>query len=328
MPKLLREHEVAEHFRKAMRASSNPVVAVPFWGKGAIDTLGFTEERPVRILCNLDHPGCNPEVIAEIRELGFKVKTHPRLHAKIYATDRAAIVGSSNVSTNGLTVEGAASRGWIEANAFSEEPSFVREVYAFFEALWTDPETRLISNAEIRKAIEARKSWPSNWGTNPPASRTLLAACRERPDAFQHVYVAAYDENLSDRASKLMRSVKSGAQPAVPGLAVSEFRNAWGFQFEKVPEGAWLISLNCRRKDKPHFDGCAKATGLHLKIARESDLTIALRGVVPAPGSSARLPISAAEKESLTSNAHRFLRKDRLVPIADVIKVIDSRKRN
>jgi hypothetical protein len=290
--------------------------------------LGLSKDSPVRILCNLDHPGCNPEVIAEIRDLRIEVRTHPRLHAKIYATKGAAIVGSSNVSTNGLTVEGAASRGWVEANAFCEEPSFVSEVLEFFEAYWEDPDTRIVSNADIKKAMEARKSWPSSWGEPPIDGRTLLAACRTRPDAFRNVYVAAYDVNLSDAANTLLRGVKKAAQPAESGLSASDFRNAWGFQFGDVPEGAWLISLNCRQPDNPRFEGCAKATGLRLKIAGESDLTIALRGVVPAPGSGARLPVSAAEKESLTRNAHGFVAEDRLVPIAEVIKVIDSRKRN
>lgn len=324
MPKLLREHEVAEHFRKAMRASSNPVVAVPFWGKGAIDTLGFTEERPVRILCNLDHPGCNPEVIAEIRELGFKVKTHPRLHAKIYATEHVAIVGSSNVSTNGLTVEGAASKGWVEANAYSKEPSFVREVHALFEALWTDPETRLVSKAHIRNAIAAREAWATNSGARMMTAPSLLAACRDYPEDFKHVFIAAYDENLSDNANTILRRLKAEALPIDPGFSASDFSKAWGFQFSDIPEGAWLISLDCRRGERSRLDGCARAIGLRFPIGGEVALSIVLRDVVRAPGSGKKLPLLAAEKESLISNAHRFLDEGRLVPIAKALEIIDG----
>jgi hypothetical protein len=39
--KLLREHEVAPLFRRAMRARGEAVIAVAFWGKGAAALLGL-----------------------------------------------------------------------------------------------------------------------------------------------------------------------------------------------------------------------------------------------------------------------------------------------
>jgi PLD-like domain len=83
------------------------MVAVPFWGRGGVQSLGLQRGSNVRIICNLDHPGCNPNVFEELCVLEIEVKTHRRLHAKICVTPTIAIVGSSNVSTNGLTVEGA-----------------------------------------------------------------------------------------------------------------------------------------------------------------------------------------------------------------------------
>lgn len=121
MPRLLHAYQVATSFIKARKTDPKAVVAVPFWGIGAVATLGLTTDDPIRILCNLGHPGCNPDVIEDIHNLDIEIRTHPRLHAKIYATERVAIVGSSNVSTNGLTVEGKESRGWIEANVYSDD---------------------------------------------------------------------------------------------------------------------------------------------------------------------------------------------------------------
>src|SRR4051812_16745180 len=95
---LLREHQLAPAFRKALKAAGEGVIAVPFWGKGAAKLLGLDSEGDVRVICNLDQPGCNPYVIEALRDLKIKVKTHPRLHAKIYATEALAIVGSSNAS--------------------------------------------------------------------------------------------------------------------------------------------------------------------------------------------------------------------------------------
>ena|ERR1700754_3027088 len=105
MAKLLREYSVAQEFKAAKKKAKNAFIAVPFWGKGAVKTLALRKGDPIRIVCNLDHPGCNPEVIEEIKyRLKIRVRTHPRLHAKIYGTEHSAIIGSSNVSTNGLTV--------------------------------------------------------------------------------------------------------------------------------------------------------------------------------------------------------------------------------
>ena len=226
MVELLREDKVAAVFRKAAKKATSTVVAVPFWGKGAVAALGLERGQKIRIICNLDQPGCNPNVIAEIRSLGIKVWTNPRLHAKIYATSDLAIVGSSNVSTNGMTVEGAAARGWIEANIASTDPALIAGVSALFDEILRYPETRSVSAADIKRAL-ANRPPPS-----APAlrSKTLLAACRENPQAFASVYVIPYDEDLSPEADQLLAAVKADAAAPTAGLNVSDFRRADGYQ--------------------------------------------------------------------------------------------------
>lgn len=323
MLRLLREHQVAAEFRKARKRSLKAVVAVPFWGKGAASTLGFSKGIPVRVLCNLGQPGCNPDAIDEVRKLGIEVRTHPRLHAKIYATNHVAIVGSSNVSTNGLTVEGAAAKGWIEANVSSDDPKFLADVFALFEQIWRDPETKPVRKSDIEAARKARLNWPA-----PVAAlgkKTLFAACRERPDNFRSVYVAAYTFCLGDNGKRLLKQVRTGAQPPKPGLSPSDFRKAGGYQFSGIPEGAWLIGLDCRLPNNPRFAGCSKASGLRLKADGEEDLTIVIPGAVEMSGYGKRLRISAAEKDSLVKSANSILRRDELLSLPDALKIIDRR---
>ncbi|MFH5927336.1 phospholipase D family protein [Roseomonas xinghualingensis] len=332
MLKLLRETDVAPHFRRAMKRSASSVVAVPFWGEGAAALLGLVAGSPVRILCNLDHPGCNPNSISEIRDLRIKVRTHPRLHAKIYATENLAVVGSSNASRFGLPAAAGMPKGWVEANASSDDPDFVAEVLDLFEALWSDPESRHVRNSDIKAAIEARKSWPSSvpglWLAPRPASapKTLLAACRERPDDFGSVFVASYREDLSEAGNRLLGQVRSGALPAKPGLSASDFRKAWGYQFDGIHEGDWLIDLDCTKPDRPRCRGSARVTGLQLEVDGESHLTIALPGMVRVPGFGTHLRLTPAEKASLVDNASRILARDELLPLPDVIKIIDRRR--
>lgn len=117
-PTILREGEMSTHFRKLSKADSMVAVAAPFWGSGAAKKLGLSKKDRgrARILCNLDQTGCNPRAIKKLFDLGLKIRSHPRLHAKIYAASKFAIVGSSNVSNNGLPEMERAHLASIEAN--------------------------------------------------------------------------------------------------------------------------------------------------------------------------------------------------------------------
>jgi len=322
MLQLLREHQVAPAFREAKNRAHNIVIGVPFWGRGAVATLDLSKSNSVRILCNLDQPGCNPDVIAEIRSLGISVRTNPRLHAKIYATEAMAIVGSSNVSTNGLSEEGSASKSWIEANIISDDPLIIEQVFAFFDGIWEHPDTRTISTLDIKAAQKKRNARPPS-GFVAPKSKTLLAACRERPDEFDSVYVAAYSQGLGTNGSMLFSRLKKDVNPPQPGVSITDFRKAWGYQFNNIPEGAWLLDLDCRKSEKPRFQGSAQASGPRLAPKGEVELTIAHPGSVKHHG--VKLPISAAEKTSLVLNAKRILDRSggELISLAKVVKIID-----
>jgi hypothetical protein len=141
--------------------------------------------------------------------------------------------------------------------------------------------------------------------------------------------VVAYTAGLGVNGKRLLKQVKAGALPPNPGLSLSDFRKAWGYQFADIPEGAWLIDLNCKRRNKPRYCGCAKATGLRLNADDEEDLTIAIPGAVEIPGYGTRFRISAAERASLVKSASRILGKStgKLLPLPKALKIIDSRNK-
>jgi hypothetical protein len=327
--KLLREDKLAAVFRKAMSRGDNSIIAVPFWGRGAVATLGLTSGARLRVICNLDHPGCNPDVIAELRKLKIKVKTHPRLHAKIYATPDLAIVGSSNVSTNGLTVEGSGAKGWIEANVASTDPAFVKSVIDLFMEVWNDEASRMVSKGDIKAARDARKARPPML-YDLPRRASLFDSVRTKPDSFSNVFVAAYTTGLGVEGKRLLKEVRSGATQSRAGLSASDFRRAWGYQFESIPEGAWLVDLDCKDIDKPKVHGCAKATGLSLSVESEdedeNDLAIALQRMISIGGRS--FPLLGSEKDKLCTDAKRILKaaRGKLLPITDAVAIIDRRK--
>jgi hypothetical protein len=229
------------------------------------------------------------------------------------------------VSTNGLTVEGSASKGWIEASLQTDNPDILAEVWALFEEVWSRPDTTRVRKSDIETARRRRAG--HSIPAAAPLGRTLLQACREQPRNFQSVYVAAYDEDLGPHGRQLLKQVRDGALAPKRGLSTSNFRKAWGYQYDNIPDDAWLIDLNCKGR-KPRFSGCAKATGLRLPVQGENDLTIAIPGVVRAPGSGVRLPLSSSEKASLLKNVRRFLSfGDDLVPLPNALKIIDRKRR-
>ena len=323
---LLREHEVAPKLRKAMKAGGATVIAVPFWGRGAIALLGLEAGTSARIICNIDHPGCNPYEIEDIRKLKIKVWTHPRLHAKIYATAGLAIAGSSNVSSNGLAVEGRAARGWIEANVASADPLFIDKIEDLFKTIFDDPLTRLVSASDIARAKARRVSFPPSLA-ELPAGQSLFDAARTAPEAFANVYVAAYRSSLDPEARPKLKEAEAEASAQLDSSVVAKL---WGYQFAGVPRDAWIIDLNCRNLDRPVYRGTARIFGAPIKVFRGrkrlNDLSLALRGRISIGGR--RYVVRAAEQEALAKAAKAICRvdTDEMMPLAQVLRII-ARKR-
>jgi hypothetical protein len=324
MLKLLREDDIGPEFRSLKKGIPELLIAVAFWGQGAIKELGLSQGQKARVICNLNSSGCNPYVVETlIKTKGVTVRSHPRLHAKIYAGRDFAIVGSSNASTNGLGFEGDTTNSSIEANVASDDPLLVGEVLRLFDSLWKDDETGKISPAELQRAKSVYDKRPPK---SPSATATtLLAACRENPDPFRSVFVAAYGEGLGPKGKRKLASLHEGAAPPDNSLHAADFKRAWGYQFgEVLPEGSWIIDLNCMGK-KPKIIGCSKTTGLYMPIDGEPDLMITLRGVVTIPTIDSKFKILASEKQCLIKIASVLLKKDKFVPLSDALKMIDKK---
>jgi hypothetical protein len=52
MLELVREYDVAKRFRKLKKSAPKSIVAVPFWGKGALTLLGIGGGQKSQIVCN------------------------------------------------------------------------------------------------------------------------------------------------------------------------------------------------------------------------------------------------------------------------------------
>ena len=100
--------------------------AVAFWGIGAGEDLNILRlGSRAKVLCNLATGGTNPREIANLRNAGVRVLQSDDLHAKVYLFPGGAVIGSSNASANGLSLQGAECAGWNEANVFTADPGFL-----------------------------------------------------------------------------------------------------------------------------------------------------------------------------------------------------------
>lgn len=326
---LLREHELAPAFRRALKRAKSGVIAVPFWGKGAVKLLGLDAGNVVRVICNLDHPGCNPFVIEELRKHKLQVRTHRRLHAKLYATGAMAIVGSSNASTNGLTVEGKEAQGWVELNAASSDAGFVAGVLAEFETIWGSDETVPVRAVDIKRAKARRAKLPP-FAAPLADDLSLFEAVRKMPAAFADVYLAVYDDALSKNAKGALGAFQKNAT-RLPHSAfdAASIKNAWGYQFGRMPEPAWLIDVSS--KGEAHkYGGTARSLGIRIAVVGddgypENDLVPALRGPIVVGGKSFRP--DKEERALLERHGKALLKRseDAPLPIAKVVAFIDKR---
>ena len=323
MLKFLREHQVADAFKVARRKDKQARIAVSFWGEGAAKKLGLRKGADVEILCNLDHVGCNPRAIKELRDLGLKVKSHPRLHGKVYATPGMAIVGSSNASTNGLTVEGNEAIGWKEANVQSDDAGFVADAIGFFDELWRDKEARTVRQSDINAALARRASVPRGL-LDPPRANTLVAACREDPEAFANVIVVAYDQGLGLQAKRDYVTFKEQAVEPEPGTKQPNFERSWAYQTDRIPKGTWVVDLDCKSGRKPaKVWGCSKASGYVIRPEGEELVTVTLRGPVTIGGR--RYPLPPAERAFLEAAGRKILkaRGDEHITLERAIRIAD-----
>ena len=117
MIKFLDGADTTNELKKQIARSKTVRVAVAFWGEGAADELGLLARgSEATVVCNLRSGGTNPKGIRSMIDAKVQVSQCDNLHGKVYLFDNVVVIGSSNASANGLSLQGAEISGWHEAN--------------------------------------------------------------------------------------------------------------------------------------------------------------------------------------------------------------------
>jgi len=216
-------------------------IAVAFLGEGA-ERLFAGIAKPVRLLCNLMSGATNPEVIERLRGNPMvHVRRLDDLHAKVIHTPTQALIGSANLSANGLNLEGREGAGWREAGYLVRETEPLAAIHRWFEQQWNDRGTCDISDADIEVA---RQRWELRRGGRLPAiSRTarLVDVPIEQLKGLP-IYLVLYNKEASVMASQVADPTISTASEKTedsPLAGKMSFFEDW----PELPKDAALLSF-------------------------------------------------------------------------------------
>jgi len=262
MIKVLSEKDTPDHVKK-MSAGRKVRHAVAFWGSGAVERIGLDGATGGKIICNLQSGCTNPNEILKLLP-DFEVKTHGKLHGKLYKVAGMAVVGSSNASLNGLAIEGE-TQGWREINLATDDEEALRDLDRRFNKLWA--EAKAVDEDVVE---EYRPVWKRKQASAPPPpGGSLLEAIRKRPDFFanQPIYFTVSTENVSkptrDKIDEMVAEGDLGERPKTDRY--------WHFvDWDPFPKNAWLLDVTVIRK--PRYNGIARTFDKPCKIKVDGSL--------------------------------------------------------
>ncbi|MFG1331124.1 phospholipase D family protein [Xanthobacter autotrophicus] len=250
---LLDENQALIEIRGLLAATKEAQLAVAFWGTGAIERLGLDRAGlSAKILCNLDSGACNPTELRRIRALpGVTLKSHPALHAKVYWTPTAAVLGSSNASANGLAMEGDLASGWAEANVRLDDPVVLNDIAAWFERLFAAGHE--ILDADIKRA---EMIWKARTKMTPTGSRLagdLVTAYLNAPGhpAWKQIKLTYWRDMLKTEDQDWLSN-------EIAEKRLASTISAYGQWNDRIAANDWVLDFDLTGK-APRFGGIWKA---------------------------------------------------------------------
>ncbi len=211
MPDFVNGPELNQRLSAVLGSAPGADFAVAFWGAGAAKALGIQNGTGMRIVCNLMSGGTNPEEIRTLRKRGADVRQLNDLHAKIGVIGNMSFVGSSNMSTNGLSAEGI-DAGWREVNVVygNVRPEIARMFGTFWEAATKINE----ANLEAAAAVWTTRQQGNAVVAARQGGRSLVDVLRTAPaelDAL-NVRMVVYDTVLDPDELAVLDNAEQNAR--------------------------------------------------------------------------------------------------------------------
>lgn len=202
---LVHDNQYLETLCDLLKEAKEASMAVAFWGEDSETIFDGYEGKPPRIICNLALGGTNPKAIRELKTKwkNAKIRQLDNLHAKLVLTEKAMIVGSANISSNGLGLEDGEVAGFRELGIRSEDAEQLKAARTWFDELWEN-EAREIDDSDLDAA---QRVWKKRRSARPSEkvlrSRNLL----DQPASVlkdSEIYFVIYRNGWSKKVKEIV----------------------------------------------------------------------------------------------------------------------------
>ncbi len=325
---LITQIGLPEFLTQLFKEKNNARIAVPFWGNTAPEMLGLAGLKSAKILCNLPSGACNPKIIEPLMA-DFDVKSHDRLHGKVYWTPKLAVVGSSNASTNGLVPVGDDLKGWHEANIIVNDIPTLNELKAWFDRLWEEAED--IDSTLLAEAAAKYKGRKGQSKINLARGSSLISTAMKDPDAFRKspIYLGFFHEGLSDPVKKHRNARARRERKQKIGDRVFRGKDLEYFENWAVPKDSWIVECDLKNEARPKVWGATFIpNSLVLNINGSKVMTGYLQQGVTLNGRYFGLP--DVDKELLKAYSQTLYgesNENSLLHISDAADILNQQRR-
>ena len=249
--KYLHNDNYYEEVNKLFENNDELDIAVAFLGYGSklLFDVNKNINKKIRVICNFESGACNPNLVEQlIRYKNITIKSYAHLHAKTLIQNSSVIIGSANLSANGLSLEGAELTAWAEVGILLNDDKVISESKSWFEDLWN--KSSLITVNEIQKQkVNWRKRRKSRPFIEPENSKNSLieTALSGEQLTDREIYFAIYYDFASVEAETTFQEIKFNEKTH----DLIDFYEDW----LTLPDNANLISIHVGPRGGIEIDG-------------------------------------------------------------------------
>jgi phosphatidylserine/phosphatidylglycerophosphate/cardiolipin synthase-like enzyme len=272
-----------KEIQKLVRSGSNLSLAVAFWGEGGQSLIKSAYQgQKLRLLCNLGSGGTNPHVLEDLRKFSLEnteieLRCMDTLHAKLAIGENSAIVGSANVSANGLGLERSECATWEEAGYLVRDGQQIAAMQDWFERVWRQSEP---ITEKLLKNVEAQ--WLKNRASRPSPSKSFIEASSTELKN-RGIAIAIYQEAASQKAKDALKQIKDeAAQSTGPVISNLDFFEDWpddeDDKTQSLPKDAPIIVVRYGSRGRVSIDYVARRIPLLDRLDPDSGWSMTILG--------------------------------------------------
>ena len=187
--------------------------------------------------------------------IGFKnIRSIKNLHAKVYLTNNKMILGSSNFSANGLSLEGDETNKLIEANILLDNASIIQDAKVWFDDLWN--KAKQIDNNYCEKFID---KWISNRSknSNQIIESDFFEAYENGRFIGEKFYITVDVEETTNKEDKI--AINAMNEISKNDLFYAGKILDYWYEYSWVPRDAIILNFGLTKKGNIIFEGLLRA---------------------------------------------------------------------